>query len=145
MAKVNFDISKKLDITCRKGDSFSLELTLKDSSGNLLNLHGDTFHFLVTGTNPPIFPIATDGLQPSPAAQATIAQALTDDESTTADTATGKVKFELTAAQMKFIDAGSYQYDIQHVDSSDLVNGEANARTILTGKFIINKDSSILA
>ena len=46
---------------------------------------------------------------------------------------------------MKFIDAGSYQYDIQHVDSSDLVNGEANARTILTGKFIINKDSSILA
>ena len=39
---------------------------------------------------------------------------------------------------MKFIDAGSYQYDIQHVDSSDLVNGEANARTILTGKFTIN-------
>ena len=47
MAKVNFDTSKKLDITCRRGDSFSLELTLKDSSGNLLNLHNDSFNFLV--------------------------------------------------------------------------------------------------
>ena len=31
MAKVNFDISKKLDITCRKGDSFSNVQMRKDS------------------------------------------------------------------------------------------------------------------
>ena len=42
MAKVNFDISKRLDITTRKGDSFSLQLTLKDSNGIAINLYGST-------------------------------------------------------------------------------------------------------
>ena len=32
-SKVNLDISERLDITCRRGDTFSLTLTLKDSSG----------------------------------------------------------------------------------------------------------------
>lgn len=30
---VNLDIAKRLDIICRKGDTFSLELVMKDSSG----------------------------------------------------------------------------------------------------------------
>jgi hypothetical protein len=149
MAKVNFDISKKLDITCRRGDSFSLELTLKDSSGNLLNLHNDSFNFLVVGKTPTgniNRIIGTDSFAfPSASFIAVVTPIITDDSSTTAETATGKVKFELTATQMKNVITGSHEYDIQHVDSSDLVNGEANARTILTGKFIINKDSSTLA
>jgi len=149
MAKVNFDISKKLDITCRRGDSFSLELTLKDSSGNLLNLHNDSFNFLVVGKTPTGSInriIGTDSFEfPSASFEAVVTPIITDDSSTTAETATGKVKFELTATQMKDVVVGSHKYDIQHVDSSDLVNGEANARTILTGKFIINKDSSTLA
>ena len=48
MAKINFDISKRLDITIRQGDSFKLELTLKDSSGDPINLYGDKFFFQVT-------------------------------------------------------------------------------------------------
>tara|TARA_R100000426_G_scaffold15007_2_gene14269 strand:- start:1931 stop:2380 length:450 start_codon:yes stop_codon:yes gene_type:complete len=149
MAKVNFDTSKKLDITCRRGDSFSLELTLKDSSGNLLNLHNDSFNFLVIGKNingESVIPISTDNFVDSGiTTEAVITASITDDVSTTAETATGKVKFELTGAQMKNVTSGSHQYDIQHIDSSDFVNGEPNFKTILTGKFTINKDSSILA
>jgi hypothetical protein len=32
-SKVNLDISERLDITCRRGDTFELTLTLKDSTG----------------------------------------------------------------------------------------------------------------
>ena len=30
---VNFDVTEVLNITCKKGDTFSMTLTLKDSSG----------------------------------------------------------------------------------------------------------------
>ena len=141
MATINFDISKRLDITVKRGDSFKLELTLKDSSDNPLNLYGDTFHFAVAagdgirmGTNtvvpPPV--IITD-------------QILTDDESTTASTATGKVKFEASAADVKVnLPAGTHRYDIQYVDASDTIDSQGNARTILFGNFIVKDDFSIL-
>ena len=37
-SKVNLDVSEKLDITCKKGDTFNLGLLLKDSSGTALTL-----------------------------------------------------------------------------------------------------------
>jgi hypothetical protein len=37
-SKVNLDVSDKLDITCRKGDTFNLKLLLKDSTGTALTL-----------------------------------------------------------------------------------------------------------
>jgi hypothetical protein len=36
---VNLDISDELDITCRQGDTFSLGLTVKNSSGTAI-MHG---------------------------------------------------------------------------------------------------------
>ena len=47
MAKVNLDITDRLDITCRQGDTFELTLTLKDSSGTALNLATDDYSFLM--------------------------------------------------------------------------------------------------
>mgnify|MGYP003637479135 FL=1 len=47
MAKVNLDVSEKLDITCRKGDTFSLSLTLKDSNGTALTLSTSGYEFLM--------------------------------------------------------------------------------------------------
>ena len=46
-SKVNLDVSEKLDITCRQGDSFSLTLTLKDSSGTAHTLSTDNYSFLM--------------------------------------------------------------------------------------------------
>ena len=52
--KVNLDVSERLDITCRRGDSFSITLTLKDSSGTALPLATDNYSFVMqvrTGIN----------------------------------------------------------------------------------------------
>jgi hypothetical protein len=147
MAKINFDIAKKLDITCRRGDSFSLELTLKDSSGIAINLHGGTaatFRMRVTtplGTpaSSVVYPISTTGYQF--ATSTAINPSLTDDEnSTTADTsdssyvastaASGVVKFELSALKMQLTEAlalsnsvkkgnvWNFVYDIVYVDNA---------------------------
>jgi len=141
MAKINFDISKRLDITVKRGDSFKLELTLKDSSDNPLNLYGDTFHFAVSAPNG--IAMGTNTVVPPPTIITD--QILTDDESTTASTATGKVRFEASAADVKFnLPAGTHRYDIQYVDASDTIDGEGNARTILFGNFIVKDDFSIL-
>ena len=143
MAKINFDISKRLDITVKRGDSFKLELTLKDSSGNPLNLHGDTFHFAVATASGSIR-LGTNTVVPPPTIITD--QILTDDESTTAETATGKVRFEASAADLKYnLPAGTHRYDIQYVDASDTIDSEGNARTILFGSFIVKDDFSIHA
>jgi len=138
MAKINFDISKRLDITVRQGDSFELELTLKDSSDDALNLYGDTFHFLVRSSNG--YPMGTSGFDMSAIIVIPVEQTLTDDETTTASTATGKVKFEASAADMRQMPSGIHTYDIQYVDASDTVDVDYNARTILYGNFIVNAD-----
>ena len=35
---VNLDIASRVDITCRKGDTFTLELTFKDEDGVVIDL-----------------------------------------------------------------------------------------------------------
>ena len=147
MARVNLDISKSLDITCRRGDSFSLTLTLKDSSGNAINLHGGneaTFYMLVTKANPAVVALATDGLEESADRLAEISVSITDASDTTSSDATGIVKFEASAADMKAVDSGRYKYDIQYVDTNAANNVDSanKATTILTGSFVINSDAS---
>ena len=46
-SKINLDITDKLDITCRQGDTFELTLTLKDSSGVGLPLLTNDYSFLM--------------------------------------------------------------------------------------------------
>ena len=150
MAKINFDISKRLDITVRRGDSFKLELTLKDSSDNALNLYGDKFNLVVTA-NPGIR-MASEGDNSSTIAGVDtetikVSPNITDTESTTADTATGKVSFEATATEMKDFVQGVYTYDIQRIDSdsNNNVDSENNTRTILYGNFIVKRDGSTIS
>ena len=160
MAKINFDISKRLDITIRQGDSFKLELTLKDSSDNALNLYGDKFFFQVTRfidnpsadtgsaeTTIQMHSVGDNSLALEGTASLTpVSPQITDDETTTASTATGKVTFEASATDMKYFanseanDNPRMVYDIQYVDSDDLVDGEGNARTILYGSFYVKRD-----
>ena len=46
-SKVNLDESTRLDITCKRGDTFSLTVTLKDSAGAALPLATDNYRFIV--------------------------------------------------------------------------------------------------
>ena len=41
--QINLDTSTRVDITCRKGDTFSLEFTFTDSAGVAINLTGYTW------------------------------------------------------------------------------------------------------
>ena len=165
MARINFDIAKRLDITCRRGDSFSLELTLKDSSGIPINLHGGTeakFHMLArdnAGTGTIRIHTPNSNFSTSITGSKEITLSVTDDtNSTTADTsdasyiastaASGVVKFELNAEDMKFanLDPGDkyWLYDIQYEDvtSANQVDSLNNTRTILHGSFFIKDDIS---
>jgi len=40
---INLDTAERLDITCRRGDSFALDLDVTSSSGEVLNMTGYTF------------------------------------------------------------------------------------------------------
>ena len=43
--KVNLDVTERLDITCRQGDTFSITIKLKDSAGDPLPLVTDGYKF----------------------------------------------------------------------------------------------------
>ena len=151
MAKVNFDISKRLDITTRKGDSFNLQLTLKDSSGNALNLYGSDgeskFYMQVrdnmTSTEGNGVVLYTDNTENS-ADENLISQKLTvtiTDVSSTADAdATGIVTISTSAEEMKLVEPGRYVYDLQYEDPGNTVDSAADRKTILYGTFTVIDD-----
>ena len=99
---------------------------------------------LVTKANPAVVALATDGLEESADRLAEISVSITDTSDTTSSDATGIVKFEASAADMKAVDSGRYKYDIQYVDTNAANNVDSanKATTILTGSFVINSDAS---
>ena len=164
MAKINFDTSKRLDITCRRGDSFELELTLKDSSGIPINLYGaggeSTFEMLISAPlsggssiNAPYVLASTDNLLQYLLYQTTgavsIFVALTDDEtSTTADTtdaayvaetaASGVVKFSMSQTDMQVSSLlPAYQIAEHFVYDIKYINPNTNIDSEPEGKTIL--------
>ena len=170
MAKINFDTSKRLDITCRRGDSFELELTLKDSSGIPINLYGSggesTFEMVISAPlsggsiiNPPGVLASTPGMVESNVTSSVILTSITDVEATTtADTsdaayvaetaASGVVKFSMSKTDMKFTGltpykvSSHYVYDIKYINPNTTIDSESEGKTILFGNFILKGDSS---
>jgi hypothetical protein len=147
-SKVNLDVAEKLDITCRRGDSFSLSLTLKDSAGDALTLESSNYEFLmdVKGAKA----IKADGTT-----ERTVIASSSNSASTTdlkgidgspldalsngfvfsAGTDAGLVTVTATANVMKQLPPGRYVYDIQQKVSETVT-------TILRGSFKVNEDIS---
>ncbi len=115
-SKVNLDVTERLDITCKKGDTFSLTLTLKDASGTAKTLVTSGFDFLMQVKQP--------------------ARARGRERKLIlGSTSIGNLTITATSAVMSEIDAGRYVYDIQQT-VSDVTT------TILEGRFIVNDDIS---
>lgn len=145
MASVNLDTTTRLDITCRQGDTFELTLTLKDASGNGLDLLTDKYQFLMqvrsNKTRPTVnqirVPSETDpsivigSTELGKKAEVNFSFINIDDD--------GNVTIFLSADDMRKIDAGRYRYDLQYKV------GDVQ-KTVLEGSFRVNGDiSKVLA
>ena len=137
-SKLNLDVSEKLDITCKKGDTFNLGLLLKDSAGTALTLSTSNYEFLmqVRGrrsgakrSRPLILGTASKGKS-----------AVTNDGAnnfTVTIDDSGNATFSASDTIMARIAPGRYVYDIQQIVDNV-------STTILEGRFIVNNDISNL-
>lgn len=147
-SSVNLDVAERLDITCRRGDTFSLTLTLKDSSGTAITLATSGYEFLMDVKTTPQRTrsgvserevIASSILSPSKSNS----KRLTSDQQNKLSngfefkdiTDSGTVNVTASADTMSNLPVGSFEYDIQQ-KVGDVVT------TILRGTFTVNEDIS---
>lgn len=136
--RVNLDVSEKLDITCKRGDTFSLGILLKDSSGTAIELSTNKYEFLMqvrgaknprTKSRPLIMGTAAKGKSAERGGKSLNFTVTVDDS--------GNATFTAASSIMENVAAGRYVYDIQQIV------GDVST-TILEGRFIVNEDISNL-
>ena len=144
--KVNFDQSQKLDITCRRWDSFSMTITLKDSTGTALPLVTDEYSFVMQvrdslrsasakGTAGLV--LSTVDVGPKALRSNGVEMAF---EEFVLDNS-GNLTISATAETMRFVPAGNYIYDLQQIKPNSST-GVDDHKTILRGAFNVNEDIS---
>jgi hypothetical protein len=126
MATANLDISEKLDIVCKRGDSFSMSITMTNSSGTAINTSDYVFKLMVKSKD--INGGRAAGINLPVSYDSTI---LTIDN--VSGDGSGVATFNATASTMAAIDPGVYVYDIQYTDDTEV-------KTILEGLFKVNPD-----
>tara|TARA_Y100000361_G_scaffold134649_1_gene133875 strand:+ start:489 stop:923 length:435 start_codon:yes stop_codon:yes gene_type:complete len=139
-SKVNLDVSEKLNITCKRGDTFNLGLLMKDSSGDPINVSDYVFLMQVKGDPDPV-----TGERPliiGTSSGGALARDQKDDTPINFDITTdasGNVTIKALAGVMAKVSPGSYVYDIQQ--SVRTATGDV-VTTIFEGRFIVNDDIS---
>tara|TARA_R100001463_G_scaffold51024_2_gene101525 strand:- start:677 stop:1336 length:660 start_codon:yes stop_codon:yes gene_type:complete len=153
MATINLDTSQVLDIACKRGDTFSMTINLKDSSGTALTLSTDKYEFImqVKPTNSTrdtdiilttknavgfeiVKPTKTGSLgKPDLGDIGPFFEDPTVDDS-------GNVTIEASPEVMGQVPPGRYEYDIQYILPSS--TGLDTHRTILFGAFSVIDDIS---
>jgi len=112
---VNLDNAQLVNIICRRGDTFSIEIDFLDPNGSPLDLTGYTWKMDVS---------AYDGA-PTPV--------LNDTDFTYLGTSAGKLYVTATATVMLTIAAGQYVYGLQSTDTGIV-------KTWIYGTFTVNED-----
>jgi hypothetical protein len=134
--KLNLDQSQRVDVVCRKNDTFALKLQISDENGTSVNLtSGWSFNMDVRTAD-------TDN---EVAVNRIMSTNNTGEGEITVDFAggaSGEVVFTCSATNMDIAEAGLYVYDIQQVDTTASPN---IVETILYGTFQINEDVTITA
>jgi len=116
--QINLDTAQRVDITCRKGDSFRLELTFKDDTGAVINLTGYTWKLDVRETD---------------TSASTI---LEDDVFSYSGTSQGVLTITALPATMAGVNGGLYVYDLQSTNTGSV-------KTWLYGIFKVNEDVTL--
>tara|TARA_R110000823_G_scaffold178419_3_gene310911 strand:- start:947 stop:1384 length:438 start_codon:yes stop_codon:yes gene_type:complete len=135
--KVNLDESQRLDITVRRGDSFSLVITFKNSEGTALSLTtlGYTWQMEVrTPQNNQLLSsmvlVSPNTLGTNEGANAPLMEAFGTDD-------VGNLTISAGYPAMKQVPQGVYVYDLQYKDQS---TSPETVKTVLRGNFIVNPD-----
>ena len=115
--QINLDNSTRVDITCRKGDTFTLEFTFSDDAGAALDLTSYVWKMDVKETD------TSSG------------DIIPDTSFTYVGTAQGVLTISATAAVMAAAEGGLYVYDLQS-------NVSGAVKTWVYGIFKINEDVS---
>tara|TARA_R110000796_G_scaffold101954_1_gene210756 strand:- start:1167 stop:1547 length:381 start_codon:yes stop_codon:yes gene_type:complete len=122
---VNLDISKRVDIVCRKGNTFNLELLIKDALGVVIDV-----------STPTVYTFKMEVRETDTSAATII------DTSAAGFTITGTnlgvVEITTTAAIMAAVNAGLFVYDLQATKASD-----SSVQTWLYGTFRVNEDVTV--
>lgn len=112
---VNLDTSQRVNITCRKGDTFTLQVTFRDEEGLLMDLSGYVWKM----------DVRDDDVAPT-----TI---LNDTDFTYSANEDGELTISATALTMSGVNGGVYVYDLQSTNSGAV-------KTWLRGRFRVNED-----
>ena len=124
MASVNTDIAQTLDITCRRGDTFSLTINFKQSDGTSpVDLTGYTFEMEVRSS--------ADDDGDSPVINKS------DIEISITNATGGTISIGVTDTVMETVEGDTYVYDIQAITSAGATT------TWVTGSFTVNEDITI--
>lgn len=123
---INLDIASRVDIACRRGDTFVLELTFKDETGVVIDLS--------SGYNWMMQVRETD------TSTAAVLDGDSNDESANdfgfTGTNAGVLTITASATVMAGIAGGVYVYDLQSAQG-------AVVTTWMYGKFTVNEDVSV--
>ncbi len=116
--QINLDVATRVDITCRKGDTFNLELTFTDEDGTALDLSsGYTWKMDVKETD------------------TSSSDIISDNSFTYTGNSSGVLTITATSTTMAGVDGGLYVYDLQSVNNSVVT-------TWIYGVFKVNEDVS---
>ena len=124
---INLDTGQRLDITCRKGDSFNLELTFTDDSGTAINLEEYLFKMDVRESDTASGTILND----------------TNFTYTVSGESSNTLTVAATGTTMEGVDGGMYVYDIQSDSDGDGDSGSGTIKTWLFGIFKVNEDITL--
>lgn len=124
MSTLTLDQAQRVDIVCRRGDTFKMVLNVRDSSGAVVNVSGSVFTYRMevretdtaTGT---VIPTNATGF-------------------VFAGTASGVLTVTVTSTTMAAVNSGLYVYDLQTTRISD-----SFVQTWLYGTFLINEDVTV--
>ena len=126
------DVAQKLNITARKGDTFRLSVTFKDSGGTAIGITGN-YNFKMQVRSSAFDDTASGALiEISTTQNSTIADGF--------DTSggSGNVIINISSGTMNAIDGGRYVYDLQATNVAD-----NSVQTWLKGNFVVNEDVTV--
>ena len=117
-SQVQLDVAKRLDITCRKGDTFNLVINVTDSAGTAVNLSTYSFKMQVKETD------------------TSSTNVISNDDITITGTAAGVLTVNIPSTVMTSVSGGLYVYDLQTINAGV-------TQTWLTGVLKVNEDVTV--